>query len=84
MTHAAYISKIRQAVRATEAEVLTEHSATSLSDKDKLAAKSALNLVNISLVLLFELDYIRNASRTDLLAMSPKTQARSPRSRSSK
>lgn len=79
MSAKTYMASVRQVIRQTEAEVLTEHSVVHAPGYDPTSARSALGLVNLSLALLFELHYIQHASRSDLLEMLPKLPAKRTR-----
>lgn len=66
MSFAQYIRKVREVVRQTGDEVLAELATTTKSAQDRAKASNAIALLNISVVLAFELDYIRNAKGPDL------------------
>jgi len=66
MGYAEYMKQVTASVRKTEEAVLLTQSHTSTSVQDRLKAATALRLISIAIVLLFELDFIRHASREDL------------------
>lgn len=66
MSFAQYIRKVREVTRQTGDEVLVELAGTTKSAQDRVKAGHAVALLNISLVLLFELDFIKHARGSDL------------------